>query len=59
MDTRAAGGVHGHPDENEDILTVVLPAQEFIRRVREAEITDLKTVLAGYWLAEYRRGRSA
>lgn len=57
VDTRRAGGVHGHPDESEDILTVVLPAQEFIRRVREAEITDLKTVLAGYWLAEHRRGR--
>ncbi len=54
VDTAAAGGVHGNPDENEDILTVVLPAPEFIDRVRRAEITDLKTLVAGYWLAEYR-----
>jgi len=41
-------------DEQEDILTVVLPAPEFIDRVRRGEITDLKTMVAGYWLAEYR-----
>jgi ADP-ribose pyrophosphatase len=54
VDTATAGGVHGNPDEQEDILTVVLPAQEFIDRTRRGEITDLKTLVAGYWLAEYR-----
>lgn len=54
VDTTAAGGVHGKVDEQEDILTVVLPAPEFIDRVRRGEITDLKTMVAGYWLAEYR-----
>jgi ADP-ribose pyrophosphatase len=56
VDTSRAGGVHGHPDEGEDIRTVVLGAEEFIARVRRAEVTDLKTLVAGYWLAE-NRGR--
>lgn len=54
VDTSQAGGVHGSAHESEDILTVVLPAQEFFERVRRAEITDLKTLVAGYWLAENR-----
>lgn len=55
VDAGAAGGVHGNPGESEDILSVVLPAQEFIARTRRAEISDLKTLVAGYWLAEHRR----
>lgn len=54
VDTRLAGGVHGNDNESEDILTVVLPWQTFIQRVRDAQITDLKTLVAGYWLAEHR-----
>jgi ADP-ribose pyrophosphatase len=54
VDTQHAGGVHGHPQEGEDILTVVLPAMRFIERVRSGEIADLKTLLAGYWFAENR-----
>ena len=54
VDTARAGGVHGNPDEGEDILTVVLSAEEFIARVRRAEVKDLKTIVAGYWLAENR-----
>ncbi len=52
VDTSGAGGVHGNAAEDEDILTVVLPAQLFIERVRSAEINDLKTLVAGYWFAE-------
>jgi ADP-ribose pyrophosphatase len=52
VDTTNAGGVHGNAEESEDILTVVLRAQEFIARVRAAQITDLKTMVAGYWFAE-------
>ncbi|HKE96893.1 MAG TPA: NUDIX domain-containing protein [Povalibacter sp.] len=55
VDTSHAAGIHGNPDEGEDILTVVLPAQEFIGRVRSAAITDLKTLVAGYWFAENRQ----
>jgi len=54
VDTSAAGGVHGNSEEQEDILTVVLPAEVFIARVRAGEINDLKTLVAGYWFAEHR-----
>jgi ADP-ribose pyrophosphatase len=54
VDTGRAGGVHGNPAENEDILTVVLPAKVFIERVHSGEINDLKTLVAGYWLAKHR-----
>jgi ADP-ribose pyrophosphatase len=56
VDTAQAGGVHGNPEESEDILTVVLAAEEFMRRARAAKITDLKTLVAGYWLAEHYEG---
>ena len=54
VDTRDASGVHGNPEEAEDILTVVVAADTFIDRVRRAQITDLKTLVAGYWFAENR-----
>jgi ADP-ribose pyrophosphatase len=54
VDTGHAGGVHGNATENEDILTIVLPATVFIERVRSGEINDLKTLVAGYWFAEHR-----
>jgi len=54
VDTSQAGGVHGNVTENEDILTVVLPARVFIDRVRSGDINDLKTLVAGYWFAERR-----
>jgi ADP-ribose pyrophosphatase len=52
VDTRTAAGVHGNPAEDEDILTVVMPAKAFIERVRSGDINDLKTLVAGYWFAE-------
>jgi ADP-ribose diphosphatase len=55
VDTRDAGGVHGNPAEQEDILTVVLPAKIFIERVRRGDINDLKTLVAGYWFAEHHQ----
>jgi ADP-ribose pyrophosphatase len=58
VDTHGAGGIHGNPEEHEDILTVVLPASIFIARVRAGEINDLKTLVAGYWFAE-RQARNA
>jgi ADP-ribose pyrophosphatase len=53
VDTRGAGGVHGNPAEQEDILTVVLPAKAFIERLRTGGIGDLKTLVAAYWFAEH------
>jgi ADP-ribose pyrophosphatase len=52
VDSSLAGGVHGNSEEDEDILSVVLPAKVFIERVRSGEINDLKTLVAGYWFAE-------
>lgn len=54
VDSSRAGGVHGNATEQEDILTVVLPAKLFIDRVRSGDINDLKTLVAGYWFAERR-----
>jgi len=54
VDTSLAGGVHGNATENEDILTCVLPAKVFIERVRNGDINDLKTLVAGYWFAEHQ-----
>ena len=52
VDTSLAGGVHGNESEDEDILSLVLPASVFIERVRSGQITDLKTLVAGYWFAQ-------
>lgn len=54
VDTSTAGGVHGSAAEQEDILTVLVPATAFIERVRSGDINDLKTLVAGYWFAERR-----
>lgn len=54
VDATNAGGIHGNAEESEDTLAVVVGADEFIRRVRTGEITDLKTIVAGYWFAENR-----
>jgi ADP-ribose pyrophosphatase len=54
VNTGHAGGVHGNATENEDILTVVVPAKVFVDRVRSGEINDLKTLVAGYWFAEHQ-----
>lgn len=58
VDTGQAGGVHGNADEHEDILTVVLPAEVFVERVRSGAIDDLKTLVAGYWFAERQAAAS-
>jgi ADP-ribose pyrophosphatase len=57
VDMAQAGGVHGKAEENEDILSVVLPDTVFIERVRSGEINDLKTLVAGYWFAERQTAR--
>jgi len=52
VNTSCAAGVHGNAAEDEDILTVVVPAKVFVERVRSGDINDLKTLVAGYWFAE-------
>lgn len=56
VDTRQAGGVHGNRSEDEDIRTVVLRADDFIGGAKRGDITDMKTVVAAWWLEE-ERGR--
>jgi ADP-ribose pyrophosphatase len=58
VDTGEAGGVHGDKEQHEDILTVLLPAQVFVARIRAGEINDLKTLVSGYWFAE-RQAKAA
>jgi ADP-ribose pyrophosphatase len=58
VDMARAGGVHGNREEDEDILSVVLPATVFTDRVRSGEINDLKTLVAGYWFAERQAAKS-
>jgi ADP-ribose pyrophosphatase len=52
VDTSGGGGIHGVDTEREETLAVILPAKDFIARVRQGEINDLKTLVAGYWFAE-------
>lgn len=54
VDTAKAGGIHGCENERENIKSTVLKADEFIRQVTTGEMTDLKTLVAGYWLIENR-----
>jgi ADP-ribose pyrophosphatase len=54
VDAPQAGSIHGNADESEDTLAVIINADDFIARVRSARITDLKTLVAGYWFAENR-----
>jgi ADP-ribose pyrophosphatase len=54
VDASQAGGIHGNEGESEDIRSVVLPAEEFLAKVRSGAINDLKTLFSGYWFAEQR-----
>jgi ADP-ribose pyrophosphatase len=54
VDSSAAGGLHGLPEEHEDIRVEVLPALEAIRRMDEGEITPSTAVIALQWLARHR-----
>jgi ADP-ribose pyrophosphatase len=55
VDTSKAGGIHGKRSEDEDIKAVVQSTAEYLRRVRSGEIVDMKTIVAGYWFAEYKQ----
>jgi ADP-ribose pyrophosphatase len=52
VDTSGGGGIYGVSTEREETLALILPAPVFIARVRQGEINDLKTLVAGYWFAE-------
>ena len=54
VDSSKAGGIHGKPEEGEDIKTILLAGEEFIRRAESGALKDMKTVMAAFWLAAHR-----
>ena len=42
--------IHGS-DADEDVLTVAIPALQFVASVLDGRFNDLKTLVAGHWFA--------
>jgi ADP-ribose pyrophosphatase len=43
-------------DEHEFIETCTMTLQELLQAIRKAEVTDVKTIIAAYWLEDAARG---
>ena len=56
VDSEGAGGIHGLPDEGEDIRVEVVPFGEAMRRLESGRILAAHTVIALQWLALHRDG---
>ncbi len=54
VDSSKTGSLHGNADENENIKTSALSSDEFMKRINNGQINDMKTMLAGYWLIRNR-----
>jgi ADP-ribose pyrophosphatase len=54
VDSRGASGVHGLPDEGEDICVRVLPWREAAALIRRDAIENAFTLIALYWLKANR-----
>ena len=54
VDTTNAGGIHGLPSENEDILVKVLPFAKAYAMVERNEVDNAVAMLALQWLALHR-----
>ena len=54
VDSRAAAGFHGLPEEHEDIRVVVKPLTEIEALVDAGQIENGHTLLALYWLLRHR-----
>ncbi len=50
-DSRGAGGVHGLPEEGEDIRVHVLPFEEALQAVKDGRINNAASIIALQWLA--------
>jgi ADP-ribose pyrophosphatase len=59
VDTATAGGIHGHPDEGEDILVRVHPYAAVEDMLRTASVSNAVTLIALQWLALNRDGLRA
>ncbi|HZT20543.1 MAG TPA: NUDIX domain-containing protein [Dongiaceae bacterium] len=51
VDSRGAGGIHGLPEEHEDIRVEVLSFADAMRRLDEGAITNATSIIALQWLA--------
>ncbi|MCF8480062.1 MAG: NUDIX domain-containing protein [Rhodospirillum sp.] len=49
VDSEGAGGIHGLPEEGEDIRVVVLDADRFLAMVRDGTITNGTCLIAAQW----------
>ena len=50
IDSKGLGGIHGLTEENEDILVMVVDAEEAFGWVREGKIRSSATIIALQWL---------
>ncbi len=59
VDSSHAAGVHGLPEENEDIRVVVLPAAVAIAAVQQGLINNAMAIIALQWLQIRKMGSGA
>lgn len=50
VDASDAGGIHGLPDENEDIRAISVPADEAFRMAQEGKIKTSPAIISLLWL---------
>ncbi len=50
VDASNAGGIHGLPDESEDIKVHVMSSQEAFQLLKEGKITNAATIIGLQWL---------
>ena len=53
--SKATNGIFGKESEGESIKTEVLSSRDFIARVEQGNLYDLKTVTMAFWLAAHRK----
>jgi len=54
IDTSKAGGIHGEAEGGENIKSVVVASDEFIRRAESGDLKDMKSLVAAFWLAAHK-----
>jgi ADP-ribose pyrophosphatase len=54
VDSSQAGGVHGLPEEGEDIKVLVVPVSELADMIEDGRIGNALTIIAVQWLLLYR-----
>jgi ADP-ribose pyrophosphatase len=54
VDSRDAGGIHGHADEGENIRVLVEPADDALNRLNGGKINNAILIIALQWLAQHR-----